>query len=140
MFLAVGGTLVTVSGTGFTAEGEVVNVVSFGGITATSVSVQNDTTLQCNVPPGTAGLAVQVTFANVNGTGLDGELCVAKIEADTEARRFVEKRLRCRARHVAFEPGVQLRVILNPQWGKNAVSAHSVKTMRSQPRPWASRI
>lgn len=66
----LGGNRVTLSGSGFQADGASVNIVSFGGVTATSVSVLNDTSLQCNVPAGTSGLSVQVTVANVNGTAL----------------------------------------------------------------------
>lgn len=67
---AVGGNRVTLAGSGFLADGASVNIVSFGGVSATGVSVLGDATIQCNVPAGTAGLAVQVTVANVNGTAL----------------------------------------------------------------------
>ncbi len=67
---AAGGNRVTLAGSGFLADGASVNIVSFGGISATGVSVLGDATIQCNVPAGTAGLAVQVTVANVNGTAL----------------------------------------------------------------------
>ena len=67
---AQGGNRVTVSGTGFLADGASVNIVSFGGVTATGVSVLSDSSIQCNVPAGTSGLSVQVTVTNVNGSGL----------------------------------------------------------------------
>jgi IPT/TIG domain-containing protein/FG-GAP repeat protein/VCBS repeat protein len=67
---AAGGNRVTLTGTGFLADGASVNIVSFGGITATGVTVLGNTSLQCNVPAGTSGLAVQVAVANVNGTAL----------------------------------------------------------------------
>jgi len=65
-----GANRVTLTGTGFTADGATVNVVSFGGVVASGVSVLSNTTLECNVPSGTSGLAVLVTVANVNGTAL----------------------------------------------------------------------
>lgn len=66
----LGANRVTLTGSGFLTDGASVNIASFGGVTATGVSVLNDTTLQCNVPAGTSGLSVQVTVANVNGTAL----------------------------------------------------------------------
>jgi hypothetical protein len=66
---SLGGSRVTLTGTGFLVDGAVLNVVSFGGVTATSVVVRNDRTIECNVPAGTPGLQVQVGVANVNGTG-----------------------------------------------------------------------
>lgn len=67
---AAGGERVTLTGTGFQVDGAVVNIVSFGGVAATGVSVLSNTSLQCNVPPGPSGLSVQVAVANVNGTAL----------------------------------------------------------------------
>ncbi|HEX6882807.1 MAG TPA: IPT/TIG domain-containing protein [Planctomycetota bacterium] len=67
---STGGNRVTLTGTGFLADGAAVNIVAFGGITASGVSIVNDRTIQCNVPAGTSGTAVQVSVANVNGTAL----------------------------------------------------------------------
>ena len=67
---AAGANRVTLTGTGFTADGASVNVVSFGGVVASGVSVLSNTTLECNVPAGTSGLQVLVTVANVNGTAM----------------------------------------------------------------------
>jgi hypothetical protein len=66
---ALGGNRVTLTGTGFLADGAVLNVVTFGGITATAVTVSSDASLQCTVPAGVTG-PVAVTVANVNGTAL----------------------------------------------------------------------
>jgi len=67
---ASGTNRVTLTGSGFNVDGASVNVVSFGGVIASGVSVLSNTTLECNVPAGTSGLAVLVTVANVNGTAM----------------------------------------------------------------------
>src|SRR5262249_41736741 len=64
-----GGTPVTLTGSGFTANAAGVNNVRFGGIAATGVSVLSDTSLTCFTPPGKANTVVNVTVSNDNGTG-----------------------------------------------------------------------
>jgi hypothetical protein len=63
-----GGTLVTLSGAGFTVDGPGPNIVFFGGAPASNVSVVSNTTLTCKTPPGAAGSAVDVTLTNLNGS------------------------------------------------------------------------
>jgi len=62
-----GGTQVTVSGTNFTPGAS----VSFGGTSATSVSVTSATIITCNTPPHSAGA---VTVQVVNPGGQSGQL------------------------------------------------------------------
>jgi IPT/TIG domain len=59
---ASGGTLVTISGTGFTGA----TVVHFGTTAATNLAVVNATTIQCDSPPG-SGIA-DVTVITSQGT------------------------------------------------------------------------
>ncbi len=66
---AQGGNTVTLTGSGFLSDGAAQNAVTFGSITASNVVVRNNTTIDCTVPPGTSGLAVQVSVNNVNGAG-----------------------------------------------------------------------
>jgi|GEM_PF-1096396 len=66
---AVGGTSVTISGTGFLANGAGANVVTFGGAPATSVVVVDDGTITADTPAGSAGAVVDVVVSNANGAG-----------------------------------------------------------------------
>jgi len=64
-----GGRTVTITGTGFTANGAGgSNTVSVGGAAATAVVEVSDTELTCAVPAGTAGVA-DVVVSNANGMG-----------------------------------------------------------------------
>ncbi len=66
---SLGGTSVTITGTGFTSNGAGTNTVTFGGVAATSVVAVSNTTLTCVTPAGTAGTSVTVQVANANGSG-----------------------------------------------------------------------
>lgn len=59
-----GGTAVTLTGTGFTAD----STVDIGGTAATSVVVVNSTTITCVTPARTAG-AKTITVTNAGGSG-----------------------------------------------------------------------
>jgi hypothetical protein len=59
-----GGTVVTVTGTGFMAG----DGVRFGGVAGTSVTIISPTQLTVTAPPGTAGATVDVTVTNPAGT------------------------------------------------------------------------
>src|SRR5262249_25653738 len=48
----------------------------------------------------------------------DGELGVAEAEADLEPARLVEERLRRGAGHLPLEPGVELRLVVDPPVGE----------------------
>ena len=63
-----GGTALTLTGTGFTANGAGTNTVTVGGAPCASVTSTSDTQITCNSPPGTAGTAVDVTVSNANGS------------------------------------------------------------------------
>jgi hypothetical protein len=63
--LLAGGTLVTISGTGFAPNGAL--SVSFGGVAATGIAVQNSTTLVCTAPAGTATGLTGVVVSNPGG-------------------------------------------------------------------------
>ncbi len=67
---SIGGTLVTLTGAGFVANGAGANTVTFDGVLATGITVVSDTALTCNTPAGTAGAAVDVAIANANGAGV----------------------------------------------------------------------
>lgn len=57
-----GGESVTITGSGFTGGAAGVTAVTIGGAGASTINVQNDTTLTCVTPPGSAGTAsVEVT-------------------------------------------------------------------------------
>lgn len=64
-----GATSVTIAGTGFSTDGNV--TVTFGGNTATNVSVTNETTITCDTPSGSGTVDVVVTNVEDNqpGTG-----------------------------------------------------------------------
>src|SRR5262245_3983459 len=64
-----GGTLVTITGTGFTKDAAGTNRVNFGGRPATGVETVSDTTIRCLAPAGTGGARVEVLVTNANGTG-----------------------------------------------------------------------
>ena len=64
----LGGTAVTLTGTGFLDFGAGTNQVTFGGTNATSVVVVSDTTITCVTPVGTPGTTVDVAVTNVNGS------------------------------------------------------------------------
>jgi hypothetical protein len=62
----VGGTSVTISGTGFTGA----SAVTFGGVNASSFTVNSPTSITAIVPPHAAGtVSVAITTANGTGTG-----------------------------------------------------------------------
>jgi hypothetical protein len=61
-----GGTLLTLTGTGFTANEAGANTVTVGGAACTRVTVVSDTEVTCISPAGTAG-AVDVVLRNANG-------------------------------------------------------------------------
>lgn len=63
---STGGTLLTLRGSGFLANAAGPNTVLVGGAPASGVRVLDDTTLQCNAPPGALG-PVNVRLANLNG-------------------------------------------------------------------------
>jgi len=64
-----GGALVTLTGSNFTRNAAGSNTVRFGTAAATDVTTLSDTSIQCRVPPGTSGQAVDVVVENANGTG-----------------------------------------------------------------------
>jgi hypothetical protein len=64
---SAGGTTVTISGTNFSADSS----VTFGGIQATSVSVESSTLIQTVSPAGTPGATVQVAVTDSAGTSPD---------------------------------------------------------------------
>ncbi|MEM7306291.1 MAG: IPT/TIG domain-containing protein [Planctomycetota bacterium] len=64
----LGGTVVTLTGTGFADFVPGVNVVTFDGVNASAVNVVSDTTLTCLAPPGAAGTLVDVALTNDNGS------------------------------------------------------------------------
>jgi hypothetical protein len=66
-----GGTRLTLTGTGFTANEAGTNTVTVGGAACTDVDVVSDTEVTCTSPAGTVG-AVDVVLENANG--------VAKLE------------------------------------------------------------
>ena len=66
----LGGTLVTLSGTGFSDFAPGSNLVTFGGVLATDVTVIDDMTLSCAAPAGIAGALVDVRIQNDNGADL----------------------------------------------------------------------
>ena len=63
----VGGTPVTVTGTGFTATAK--TTVTFGGTLATAIAVVNGTTLTCQTPAASQAGPVAVRVTNENGSG-----------------------------------------------------------------------
>jgi hypothetical protein len=62
-----GGTMVTLTGTGFVANAAGANAVTFGGAPAAAIVTVNDTTITCTTPPGLQG-PVDVAVTNANGT------------------------------------------------------------------------
>lgn len=61
-----GGQSVTLNGTGFLNASVASTSVTFGGLAATNLAVQNDSTLTCDIPAHAAGL-VDVQLSNPNG-------------------------------------------------------------------------
>ena len=61
-----GGQSVTLTGTGFLNASVASTTVTFGGLAATNLAVQNDSTLTCDIPAHAAGL-VDVQLSNPNG-------------------------------------------------------------------------
>jgi len=66
----LGGTPVTITGTGFAEFTPGTNLVTFGGVLATDVTVLDDNTLTCTAPAGPAGSLVDVRIQNDNGSNL----------------------------------------------------------------------
>ena len=64
---SLGGTSVTLTGSGFQDDNPGTSTVTFDGNAATGVIVVSDTSITCNVPPGTAGAGVDVVVSNANG-------------------------------------------------------------------------
>ncbi|WP_244553551.1 IPT/TIG domain-containing protein [Nitrobacter vulgaris] len=64
---SIGGTSVTITGTGFTGA----TAVTFGGTAATGITVVNDTTITASTPPHAAG-AVAVTTPGGTGSVPNG--------------------------------------------------------------------
>ncbi|MAB79498.1 MAG: hypothetical protein CMJ89_09120 [Planctomycetes bacterium] len=71
---AAGGTQVTLMGSGFLSNDAGVNLVSIGTNPASNVAVISDTQLTLTTPPGTPGLALDVSLSNANGEALSVEL------------------------------------------------------------------
>jgi len=65
--LTDGGTSVTLTGTGFTANAAGTNTVTFGGTPATNIVAVDDATITCDTPAGAAG-PVDVIVTNENGS------------------------------------------------------------------------
>ena len=65
---ALGGTVVTIRGSGFQRDGAGANSVFFGATAAGAVSVLDDQTLTCLAPGAPAGSDVAVSLSNKNGT------------------------------------------------------------------------
>ncbi|MFF2052963.1 IPT/TIG domain-containing protein [Leifsonia sp. NPDC058194] len=65
---ATGGTVVTITGTGFTGA----TGVTFGGVDGTGFTVVNDTTITVTTPPGTPGTA-EVVVQHPNGDSQPGD-------------------------------------------------------------------
>ncbi len=65
---ALGGTTVTLHGSGFLADGAGANSVLFGALPAVAVVVLDDQTLRCVEPGGAGASEVPVTLTNANGT------------------------------------------------------------------------
>lgn len=61
---AVGGTVVTITGTGFVTGA----TVAFGGTAAKKVTFASATTIKATAPPGTAGTSVDITVTTPGGT------------------------------------------------------------------------
>ena len=64
---AAGGTNVTLTGSGFLADGAAPDTVTFGAALATNVVVVDDTRITCKAPAGAPGALVSVAVANKNG-------------------------------------------------------------------------
>jgi len=64
---SLGGTALTLTGTGFTANNAGANTVTVDGVACTSVNAASDTEITCTSPAGTAGATVNVTVSNANG-------------------------------------------------------------------------
>jgi hypothetical protein len=65
---AIGGTTVTLTGSGFLNNNAGTNTITFGGQQATMVNVISDTMLSCRTPSGTPGTSVAVVLSNANGS------------------------------------------------------------------------
>jgi IPT/TIG domain-containing protein len=65
---AGGGMGVTIAGAGFTGT-DPAGGVTFGGVPATLVTVDSDTSILCAIPAGPAGQAVDVQVTSPSGTG-----------------------------------------------------------------------
>jgi PKD repeat protein len=64
---SLGGTTITLRGSGFQRDAAGVPSVLFGALAAGSVSVLDDETLTCSAPPGAPGGSVPVALTNANG-------------------------------------------------------------------------
>lgn len=67
----LGGTEITLTGTGFTANGASGTTVTIDGNACTSISVNSDTEIVCDTPAGTAGSTFDVVVSNSNGVATD---------------------------------------------------------------------
>ena len=77
---AAGGTLVTITGTGFTGA----TAVDFGTTAATSVTVVNDTTITADSPAGTGTVDVTVTTpAGTSATSAADQFTYTAVAAPT---------------------------------------------------------
>ena len=68
----MGGTLVTITGSGFFDFDAGTNTVLIGGQPANSVAVLSDTALTCVTPAGASRQQATIVITNANGTGLLG--------------------------------------------------------------------
>jgi len=66
---SLGGTALTLTGTGFTANAAGTNTVTVGGAACTGVNTASDTQITCTSPAGTAG-AADVAVSNANGSAI----------------------------------------------------------------------
>lgn len=68
----LGGTAVTILGTGFEANSPGANTVTFDNVAATSITTVDDQTITCVTPPGSDLATVKVSNGNGSATQVDG--------------------------------------------------------------------